>query len=719
MNTIKLLNFNSYYNRQYKKLPDNWEEEYSPIEQTNVNFDPNDGVNTTLILNMPSNVEDNINYCLVLDDNYDIQSRWFVIDAIRTRLNQYQVTLRRDLLAEYFDEITHAPVFIEKATLDADNPLIFNAEDMSFNQIKTKEYVLKDPSGCPWIIGYFNKEYASQEKTFKTPTGTVPSYIAYSSFDEVPFIDALRAGSIKGALSSPVTFEMRPYFRVLSSASVPYGFKFNTNKQIEVSIKQWGKGYINMIASPETATFQSMCDEIIDAYKATTTWQSAITGDLMSSNQESSFLSTYPTTGKTIRVGTAESGYEYYKITRGATHTYAKSFNLEVGSLEYNYMKREAVATKKVDVYQDSNDNFSCSYEYKSYDIRMEKLADPESYHITIPANDRRARLIDAPYDMFAIPYGNLAIVNSDDYLFVMEKDIALYAAQALSTALGGTTENLLFDLQLLPYCPITNIEAYDRLLEHQDGYINIAQLTEGIDYTWIHTGDSTSADDVKQIIFFPQKSEFSFNLSHMWDGSTKIPTTIEITEKKVQALCDTYRLVSPNYNGQFEFNAAKNGGITYFNIDCSYKPYTPYIHINPDFGELYGSDFNDARGLVCGGDFSLPTITDQWISYQINNKNYLNSFNRQIDNMEISNQYAFQSDKIAAIAGTVQGAVSGASTGMVAGNTFGPKGAAIGAITGGVIGAGVSGWAGRQDMRINEALRGEALNYAVDQFGY
>ena len=77
--------------------------------------------------------------------------------------------------------------------------------------------------------------------------------------------------------------------------------------------------------------------------------------------------------------------------------------------------------------------------------------------------------------------------------------------------------------------------------------------------------------------------------------------------------------------------NAAKNGGVSFFNIDCTYKPYNPYIHVNPNFGRLYGGDFDDSRGLIVGGDFSLPQTTSAWESYQLSNKNFQASFDRQI----------------------------------------------------------------------------------------
>ena len=48
-------------------------------------------------------------------------------------------------------------------------------------------------------------------------------------------------------------------------------------------------------------------------------------------------------------------------------------------------------------------------------------------------------------------------------------------------------------------------------------------------------------------------------------------------------------------FSGEFEFSPAKNGGVEYFNVDYLYRPFSPYIHVTPNFGGLYGKDFNDA----------------------------------------------------------------------------------------------------------------------------
>lgn len=141
---IYLLNYNNYYNRICKKedtLTDYLEYQVGDTIQ-GVNFNPNDGVNTELIVN----TNQRANYLLAVEDN-TINSRWFIIESTRLRNGQHKLMLRRDLIADNYNDIVNAPCFIEKATLNDSDPAIFNSENMTFNQIKTLETELKDETG--------------------------------------------------------------------------------------------------------------------------------------------------------------------------------------------------------------------------------------------------------------------------------------------------------------------------------------------------------------------------------------------------------------------------------------------------------------------------------------------------------------------------------------------------------------------------------------------
>ncbi len=165
-----------------------------------------------------------------------------------------------------------------------------------------------------------------------------------------------------------------------------------------------------------------------------------------------------------------------------------------------------------------------------------------------------------------------------------------------------------------------------------------------------------------------------------------------------------------------FEFNPAKfyegdKTVIRYFDVDCTYKPYTPYIHVAPHFSGLYGKDFNDARGLICSGDFSIDRINDNWETYQYNNKNFEASFQRQIENMEVQHGYNITSN----IVGGIGNIISGAGAGAVGGSIV-KKVGAIGGAIGGAIAGGI-------DLIYNtieaDKLHKEQMDFMRDQHSY
>lgn len=194
-------------------------------------------------------------------------------------------------------------------------------------------------------------------------------------------------------------------------------------------------------------------------------------------------------------------------------------------------------------------------------------------------------------------------------------------------------------------------------------------------------------------------------------------PTPIEM---KVNNECDFLRLTSPNFNGMYQFKLSKlQDGLHYINVDCTYKPVSPYIKLNPDFSFLYGQDFNDATGLILGGDFSLPILTDPWNEYELANKNYQNIFNRQIQNLDINNQIAREQVEFQGIMGTITGGITGGAGGAVAGAKAGPYGAIIGAAVGasaGIVGGAVGAV---KDIDWLNRAQSEARSYSIDNYRY
>ena len=140
MNVYLLKNFNNYYNRKikfYSNISD-YEDYFIDVTgegsgYTSYNFNPNDGVNTSITIGKGEWI-DIPDYCIVQNPSTgEIDSRWYVIECVRTRGGQYNLTLRRDLLADYWTNVINADTYIEKATINDDSVFIYNNEQLSVN----------------------------------------------------------------------------------------------------------------------------------------------------------------------------------------------------------------------------------------------------------------------------------------------------------------------------------------------------------------------------------------------------------------------------------------------------------------------------------------------------------------------------------------------------------------------------------------------------------
>lgn len=206
-------------------------------------------------------------------------------------------------------------------------------------------------------------------------------------------------------------------------------------------------------------------------------------------------------------------------------------------------------------------------------------------------------------------------------------------------------------------------------------------------------------------IMFYVKKSSFQ----------SIINVNLNYTEsKKILSNCYKWRIVSPNYQGAFDFDVAKNGGsVNYFTAFCTYKPYTPFIKIAPNFEWLYGTEFGDNRGLICAGDFSMPRIASAWETYELNNKNYQNIFNRDIQHLDFMQGIEMRNQIVSGAVGifndTAKGAVAGGIT----------TGSPYGAVAGGVLGGVASAVGYAIDVDTLARTQRENRQLAIDKFNY
>jgi outer membrane lipoprotein SlyB len=177
LSTIHLYHYNNYYNRIQKRfatvaeyasyeLKTNGEDVPSPIK--GVSFNSGNMVNTYQVVNGISfEYSGAPDYAIVVsEDDSTKWSRWFVISCSRLRAGQYGLTLRRDLISDYYDDVVKSDCFIEKGACKIDDYAIFNKDITTPNLIKTADYPIMDFTVIPWIVGYIPRN------SFKTTNDT-------------------------------------------------------------------------------------------------------------------------------------------------------------------------------------------------------------------------------------------------------------------------------------------------------------------------------------------------------------------------------------------------------------------------------------------------------------------------------------------------------------------------------------------------------------------
>lgn len=505
-----------------------------------------------------------------------------------------------------------------------------------------------------------------------------------------------------------------------------------------------------------------------------------------------------------------------------------------------------------------SKNKIQIDYRGKEYQIVAREIPLNETVTLNFPVSANRNECTDALYDMFCMPIHpnalGLTASNSDEVVIkytdsnddVQIADLSsisetqLTMATLLCSKLGANSDNsLVYDLQLLPYCPFADLGVYYESHIYGPTYqkwVIDADTYNAKDFTLIYNHEDTPA--LRGIVFYPKKCNFSVGIDFVlpnetvheeWqtminpvleaqgthDGLTQyaigfdasewpyeveydsvweigpnsnnptaedvifsdgltndelssltlyisgglkkpvifltcpdFPTapagqqysytftgnfTVRVRAKwivpdrpedvKLKNECDFYRLTSPNFTSLYEFKKTKlYDGLLSFNVDCTYKPYNPYIKINPNYdNSLYAKqDFNDNMGLILSGDYSIPMLSDAWTNYELSNRNYQAIFNRQIENLDVNNQIAKEQQQYQAVMGTLTGSITGAAGGAVAGAKMGgPYGAIAGAAIGGTAGLAGGIVGGSLDAQWLARQQEENRDFAIDQFNY
>lgn len=568
--------------------------QYEYFELKNFNFNPNEGIFSKVIIN---NALDDYDYLLVLDSEDNIVSRWFILDSTRTRKNQFEMNIKRDIIYDYLYDLMESPIYVQKGMLNNDDPFILNNEGMSFNQVKVREEKLEDNSGIPWIVIYFARNTAK------------------------------RAISIDGiSFNFPIDDHIHLKDQEYDAVFIPYGYITLDTKEYRnspvVSYRNM-KEYAMKIAQAIAVSLDAACYDI----------------QLLPYCPEQSIidLDSFPVKLKTYRRSLDDVAYYGQKIKHTATAGDKGIVTLDIEEFE-------------IDSHDPENIQLIAS-------VEPDRIKADANCTLTI-SNVQ----IDSIYGEIGTPTISYN-VNA--------------TTKTVNVIIGGFTK-----------APSSILVSFVWEIASTDGDC------------W-----------VSQILYMDQSSFEVSNISF---------NSINETDLKKASNCYLARLVSPNYQGSFDLNIGKNGGqVGNIKAYCTYKPFTPTIKVVPEFKLLYGQNYIDNRGLICGGDYSLPRITDAWQTFQLNNKNYQNIFNREIQNMDFNYDIAMRNQVITGAVGVGTATLGGAAAGAVAGSIVPGIGTAIGAAVGAIGGAITSGIGMAVDTVTMAEQYKENRDLAIDKFNY
>lgn len=676
MKHVYFLKYNNYANRIFKQgqalqdyLGVDGVNKISEIKKCTL-WNPNDGITTTLPTPQNVNFSTEPDYCIVTDEYGTIDSRWFVVETVRLLSGQYQCYLKRDVFADAWDELMESTCQIHRAIVLNDNPLIFNPEPITVNELIGSETAIKDKTGVPWIV-FYSAGLPAQETNYE------PEKLAYNH-----------------TTANKATWESTREFNFIPEnlESIQINLKWNKRNTASAGFLHLIPGGMDTYNDPG-AYFMAL-DSVpeftnptsIDFNGALSAFKTQFT--LKSAEEAAAIVAM---DGDILYDSTEQ---KYYKIHATVTTTSTVQAAIAInGSDTFEWAKTTIQTKTNIPVSETIIPGYIVTmYRYAATSITLEEMTSESAVDFKVPQHSVKPN--DAPYYMWCMPYGEIEmVVNGNSVIANPTLNLSIASWFANRNSSDST-----FDVQILPFCPLP-----DEYIDPSDGHIVVDNDNEITDTDTITQTASPHA--IRGFIFACPSCSFTRQIRYQY------PRAYLFAENnKIGDICEKDRLYSPNYASSFEFSSSRNGGVFGFNIRCTYMPIQPYIRIAPIWSGLYGKEKydKDPRGLICSGNYSIARLNDAWVQYQEQNKNYEAIFNREIQHMDVERKYQKINEVAGAISGTFTGAATGAAAGAMAG---GPVGAAVGGVVGGA-GAAITGGI---DIENAEKLFQEGKSYATD----
>ena len=484
---LLLLHYNNYFNRIIKKkdtVADYKAADTNYKEVSNINFNPGDGVATSIVLGLGQNgsifTGDEFDYLVAyetVDNKQVINSRWFILEQDRKRGGQYELTLKRDVLADNYNDVINSPIFLEKGFInDVNDPLLYNSESMHVNQIKQLEIPLMDETKSGWVVGYiptdaFPKEAPQSDKVEKIVSVPTTSDITVDGLSSWSYWNYCNSNPNYKFMADTngkrkVTVKLRSYFTIrgtlgpeaVSYVGADYTFYPNTNdsgtyneKNSEVNhdstdisdAPSWYNEFGPVTLSEDTLR-ADVCNDIFNSVRNNSSFNSNLTTILETVTPIGDTSALRRLQDKIILDTSTNIYYKINIINRYQENPVTVTSGMNAGQAALNDLNN--AMTKPVNL-SGNYTTFTASNASTCYAIQLNQVG----VSLYVELNSNRSHLNDSPYDMFCIPFSDTLKLRYGATEFTCSKTIALSMASEIARDLGSGT---VYDIQLLPYCP-------------------------------------------------------------------------------------------------------------------------------------------------------------------------------------------------------------------------------------------------------------------------
>lgn len=748
-------------------------QQYIVYEEVNTHFNHGNFVDSACISIAPVAVLNKLpNYLLIFNEN-EIESRYFVLDYSfvsgepKGTNSKYRVTLKRDVIVDFRGAITNNPHRIRRGSLNSTvySPILVQPEGLVLNEIKTADIPIKSWDGdANWLTIFYDGsgDEASRTITFDWASGIISDYTLaqyQSDFTSSAFI----------TVSGTHTSNIRELKKVCYNKQVSeVSFRLNwpgVNYYINVTVRKKGDvntiNFVNMPSSPSQSDaisaaaasylLQNSRTYLLDNGQIYVTPEGGTGGGTSSatiatanrSTQYASFRNKYDNRiivdTNSIQSRVVFSGEGSSTITEAMTQSYANAVNAILSGTFNDIYISGAYYPPGWEwlgsFLPDGVVEVSFTQGLGSINLSLgtnqsvQSISTFDAYLTALLANGKfilpnTIKLDELNLYAVSIPFGSDVVVSVDGVNYSIDRSSILSIGTAGFTSVGTTVK----DIQVLPYCPVGSLNSI-RAGQAPSNTISLTGLPSG---NIVYMTDNANNKLYPALICSVASMDYRFNT----DISSYLHSNL-----KIQSIVNKTRLVSHNHKSSFSFTPALNNGWTQTSFSYTLRPFNTIFRICPVFndGGLYGSNYRDSRGLIWEGGFSMAQVTDAWVEYKLNNSTYESMFNREIENMEVSqlaarnlenlnmstNYQNAQTSLNASQAKGMLGALSSGITNAGKGNLLGFVGTGAGLLSNMIdVSAGQqiadrNLEQTRQSQIINDSLRAESIAYAKDNFTF